>query len=144
MNITFAVLADYASISRDGKLNIMGMFEQIGASSVPVRHPEMRLVLRMEVESAEFGRDHRIEIRCMDEDGEDLLRLEAGITIEKKMDTHASVHTHTADHILDIRGLTFKKFGGYTFSIFANNDLKKTVRFTLVDASSRQPSCPEK
>lgn len=139
MNITFAVLADYASISRDGKLNIMGMFEQIGSPSVPVRHPEMRLVLRMEVESAELGRDHRIEIRCMDEDGEDLLRLEADIKMEKKTDTHASVHTHKSDHILDIRGLTFKKFGGYSFSIFANNDLKKTIRFDLVDISGRQP-----
>lgn len=138
MNITFAVLADYASISRDGKLNIMGMFEQIGASSVPVRHPEMRLVLRMEVESAELGRDHRIEIRCMDEDGEALLCLEADLKLEK-IDMQTSVQTHKSDHILDIRGLTFKKFGGYTFSIFANNDLKKTIRFDLVDVNGRQP-----
>ena len=29
MELTLALLADYANISREGKLNIMGIFEQI-------------------------------------------------------------------------------------------------------------------
>lgn len=139
MKITLAVLADYANISRDGKLNIMGVFDRIGALSVPVRHPEMRLVLRMEVEPVELGRSHRVEIRCMDEDGEDLVRLEADVTISKETATFRETATN---HILDIRQLTFKKFGGYTFSIFANNDLKKQIRFDLVQIDSQQPRLP--
>ena len=136
MKITLAVLADYANVSQEGKLNIMGVFDRILAPSVPISHPEMRLVLRMEVEQAELGRDQSIEIQCMDEDGDDLLRIEASVTVSKETDSLIF------NNILDMKGLTFNKFGGYTFSVFVNNDLKKQISFDVVDSGNRQPTLP--
>lgn len=136
MKITLAVLADYANVSQDGKLNIMGIFDRVGVPSVPVRHPEMRLVLQMEAEPVELGREHLIEIRCMDQDGDDLFRIEANVTISKETKSLKS------DHILDIRGLEFKKVGGHTFSVFINNDLKKQLGFDVVKIDDQQPKLP--
>ena len=53
MELTLALLADYANISREGKLNIMGIFEQIFALSFPAVHAQLQLVLRLE--SSPFG-----------------------------------------------------------------------------------------
>ncbi len=135
MRITLAVLADYANVSQDGKLNIMGVFSQILVPSVPISHPEMRLVLQMEVEQVELGREQSIEIRCMDQDGKDLLRMEGSITVSKETDSKIF------NHILDIKGLPFKKFGGHQFAIFVNNDLKKQISFDVVEGGN-QPILP--
>jgi hypothetical protein len=41
MNVTLAVLADYADFSVEGKLNIMGIFNVSYAQSLPMQHPPM-------------------------------------------------------------------------------------------------------
>jgi hypothetical protein len=56
----------------------MGIFNQVRAARVPAQHPAMQLVLRMEAVPAELGREHKIEIRCMDADGDDVFRIEGG------------------------------------------------------------------
>ena len=48
MRVPLAVLADYANVTTDGKLNIMGIFNRIFASALPVVHPQMRLVMRFQ------------------------------------------------------------------------------------------------
>jgi hypothetical protein len=45
MEVTVAVLADYANVSQDGKLNIMGIFQEINATSLPFVLPQMYLVM---------------------------------------------------------------------------------------------------
>ena len=49
MKTRIAVLADYASLSIEHKLNIMGIFTAINAAQTPVVHPQMKLVTQFEV-----------------------------------------------------------------------------------------------
>jgi hypothetical protein len=48
MHVNLAVLCDAANVSREGKLNILGEFDSIHASSFPLTYPTMVLVVRME------------------------------------------------------------------------------------------------
>ena len=52
MDVTLALLADAANVSQDGKLNILGIFNGLGAAAFPATHPSMHLVLRFEASRA--------------------------------------------------------------------------------------------
>lgn len=47
MQVPLAVLADYANVTADGKLNIMGIFDIIYAPQVSFVHPQMQLVMKL-------------------------------------------------------------------------------------------------
>ena len=48
MHVKVALLADYSNVSREGKLNILGIFDTIYAPTFPTTHPHMQLVIRFE------------------------------------------------------------------------------------------------
>jgi hypothetical protein len=45
--------ADYANITGDGKLNVMGIFNDIYSFNFPARHSSMHLVARLGAELSE-------------------------------------------------------------------------------------------
>jgi len=47
MDLTYLLAADYANITRDGKLNVMGIFSIINAPGFPAVHPQMYLVAQL-------------------------------------------------------------------------------------------------
>lgn len=81
MKVTLAVLADYANITREGKLNILGIFDVIHAHDFPMTHPQMQLVMRFEADIAEAGKTKKLEIKLMDEDGKTLFVLNGNFTL---------------------------------------------------------------
>ena len=134
MEIVLATLADAANTSSDGKLNLMGLFDTLFAGSMPVTHPSMQLVLRIRAEPSETDRQHALEIRCMDEDGQELFKVTGGFSVQAPPGKAA-----TFNHIVGINNLSFQKFGGYTFPIFINRDLKRTVELEVSPAEQRVP-----
>ena len=56
MRVTLAVLADYANISQEGKLNILGIFDRIAVAEVPTSLPQMHFIMRLEAHAAERDR----------------------------------------------------------------------------------------
>ena len=52
MLVKLAVLADYANVTSDGKLNILGIFDRMNVLNLPAVHPQMNLVLRLEAHRA--------------------------------------------------------------------------------------------
>ena len=46
MHVTFALFADAANLSQEGKLNILGVFDALQVGSLPAVHPRATLVLR--------------------------------------------------------------------------------------------------
>ena len=135
MEIVLATLADAANTSSDGKLNLMGLFDTLYAGAMPVTHPSMQLVLRIRAEPAETDRQHELEIRCMAEDGEELFKVTGAFSVQGLPGKAA-----TFNHIVGISNLTLQKYGGYTFPIFINRDLKRTVELDVVQAE--EPADP--
>ena len=75
MKITVAAIADYASISEGGKLNVLGVFDAITAQEFPVRHPHMVFAARLLFEYEDGGKKHAVNVRLEDEDGHKIAEM---------------------------------------------------------------------
>jgi hypothetical protein len=122
MQVKLALLADYANVTAEGKLNILGIFDRINVLEVPAVHPQMHLILRLEAHSAERNRSHNIEIRLYDPDGQTVFEVQGDVV------PHGQAGEPVAtNQILTLNNLQLSKPGGYTFVVFINNDLKSEV-----------------
>lgn len=122
MQVKLALLADYANVTAEGKLNILGIFDRIRVQEVPAVHPQMHLILRIEAHQAERDRAHSVEIRLHDPDGETVFDVRGDIV------PHGPHGQAIAtNQILTLNNLQLNKTGGYTFIVLVNNDLKSEV-----------------
>ncbi|WP_419947866.1 DUF6941 family protein [Candidatus Palauibacter sp.] len=136
MDITLAVLADYASISREGKLSVMGIFNGVATNELPAKIGSAYLVISLELEAVEAGREHTIEIRCMNEDGAKVFDIEGRFTAPAAR-PGALI---TKDEIIRLENITFEQQGDYSIALFANRDLKRTLRFRVGVGEAGSPS----
>jgi hypothetical protein len=124
MEVKFAVLADHASITREGKLNVLGIFDVINTPTLPVSLPLFYVVVSYEAGAAEFDSTKHVEIVLCDEDGNRLLRLPQELKVVRPKVSGMMV---TANQIAGIVGCQFSKTGNYQFDILVNGDSKKTI-----------------
>lgn len=123
MKVTLAVLADYANTTREGKLNIMGIFGRIWAGTFPAKHPVARLVITLEADITDSRRTKKLEVQLRDEDGHNLFHLGADISPGEI----APGKPWSSNQILEFQNLTFEKPGSYTFDIYLDNNCVRQV-----------------
>ena len=75
MKLLLILAADYANITNDGKLNVMGIFREINASHFPARHPSMHIVVILGAELGEYGQTRILTIKLRDPDGNEIMSL---------------------------------------------------------------------
>lgn len=138
MQVKLALLADYANVTAEGKLNILGIFDRINVNALPAVHPQMHLVLRFEAHPAERDRMHNVEIRLHDPDGQTVFEVKGDVV------PHGQPGQSIASNqILTLNNLQLSKPGGYTFVVFVNNDLKSEVPLGVEQApAAPAPSAP--
>src|SRR5215216_6507461 len=71
MNISFALFADAANLSQEGKLNILGVFDTVQVGALPAIHPRASLVVRLKGTRADAG-SHTITLRWINPRGDEL------------------------------------------------------------------------
>jgi len=125
MHVKLAVLADHASISREGKLNIMGIFDEINARELPVALPIFYVVVSYGTQASEFETTKDIQMALQDEDGTVLVRLEQpNVTIPRPQRPGMR---GTVNLVHGIAGLPFSKAGDYEFSILINGQPEGSI-----------------
>lgn len=123
MVVTFAVVADYANVTRDGKLNVMGIFDRVFARKVPARFPPMQLVIRLEAEYAELDSEHSVRVQLSDPDGEAVFDIDGSFTPRGgQPGQRASVN-----HILQLGNVPLQRIGSHRILIWIDGDLKREV-----------------
>lgn len=132
MDVKLAVLADYANVSSDGKLNIMGIFQEINAPSLPFPLPQMYLVLTFEAGPAEFGSQKQLRIVLMDGDGNERIALEGEVQVPEPKRRGSRAYINEA---IGLAGVPFEKAGDYQFAILVGGERKKTVPLHVNDLS---------
>lgn len=112
MELKLAVLADFASITREGKLNILGIFDEINPGALPVTLPIFYVVVSYSAGATEFDTDKTLGIALQTEDGSILLRLEqtAHVARPARPGTRTKVNQLHA-----LVGLPFEAAGSYEF-----------------------------
>lgn len=128
MDVIFAVLADAANISQEGKLNILGSFANINAATFPARHPEMQLVLRMEASPAEFGMQKKLEVKVMDEDGQKVSGFSGDITVPPAKDPGDRSRMQLIVRLLDT---VFPRKGRYVFSVLIDGRTESEIPLSV-------------
>ncbi len=120
MQVKLGVLADFASISREGKLNIMGIFDEINVAALPAALPIFYIVVSYGTGAAEFDKDKTIEIALQDQDGNILLRVHQSVHISRP--SHPGTRG-TVNQIHALAGLPFTQPGNYEFAISVDGHL---------------------
>src|SRR3954469_10825361 len=71
MHVSFALFADAANLSQEGKLNILGVFDALQVASLPAIHPRAHLVIHLKGSSIDVG-NHTVNFRWLNPDGSEL------------------------------------------------------------------------
>lgn len=90
--VEYSLFCDYASVSMDGKLNLMGIFERILTENVPANHPQMSIITKLVLPKG----DHKITFTLMQQD-----KVLAKADMEKTVEQEIITHTH----FWNVRGL---------------------------------------
>lgn len=113
MDIRLAVLADGANVSREGKLNVLGVFDTLYARQFPCVHPHMALVLRFEAAPEEAGSTRQVEVQLVAADGRVLVSIPGAVTLQR----HQLGERMVVDHVLAFTSTRFEAPGRYTFRV---------------------------
>lgn len=133
MDVTVAVLADYANVSQDGKLNIMGIFQEINPPVLPFALPQMYLVLSFSAGPAEFNTTRNVRIPLLHSDGQEILAMEAEMQVPSARRPGSRVYMIET---IGLAGVTFPRAGDYAFSILVGDDEKATVPLHVNEPST--------
>ena len=130
VQIALALLADSANVSREGKLNILGIFDRISAQSLPAAHPQMQLVITLEADRGDADKEHKLAIELIDADGAKLLSMAGDL----KFVSPPPGEQVRMNHIIQLNNLRFDHFGSYEFKILINNEVRKSVSLSVTEA----------
>jgi hypothetical protein len=64
MHISFAVFADAANLSQEGKLNILGVFDAVQVAGLPTIHPRTHFIVRLKANGEDVG-THKLAFRWL-------------------------------------------------------------------------------
>jgi len=71
MHVAFALFADAANLSQEGKLNILGVFDALQVASLPAIHPRAHLVVHLKGTGVDMGA-HTVSFRWLSPSGQEL------------------------------------------------------------------------
>jgi hypothetical protein len=71
MQVSFALFADAANLSQEGKLNVLGVFDALQVGNVPAVHPRAHLVVHLKGTLTDVGR-HTVTLRWVNPSGNEL------------------------------------------------------------------------
>ena len=128
MDVSLAVIADAANVTRDGKLNILGVFNTIYSSAFPTVHSQMQLIVRFLASPAERGTQHKTAIKLLDMDGSELIGLAGTVAVPQR----SGIEEIGVYSIIDLRNVAFARAGDYSFRILIDDNEKATVPLKLV------------
>ena len=128
MRVDLAVLADYATVTHDEKLVIVGVFDSILAPTLPAQHHSMYVALRVCSGPADNG-PHTLTVRLVDPDGQTVgAELKADFTVTVPLDGDAE---GALQLVVGMGNLTFASHGPHAVDILIDERFEETVSLRL-------------
>lgn len=112
MECELFTLSDYAE-NYNGKLTIVGTFDSIGANTLPHKHPNLAISLKMRFSEKEVGA-HAIQIRLIDTSGKEYAKINGQLNVAKP---NPGMSYSSANFVMRFNNLTFPDIGRYTFEL---------------------------
>lgn len=136
MDVTLAVTCDYANVSQEGKLNILGVSLGVDPPVLPYQVPQLYLVLSFEAGAAEFDTQKHVRIALLESDGTELFGLEGPIPVHRPDRPGSKAYIN---QVVALEGLYFEKSGDYAFHILVNGEEKRTVPLYVSEPRQQLP-----
>jgi len=131
MHISFAVFADAANLSQEGKLNILGVFDAVQVAGLPTIHPRTHFVVRLKANGDDTGQ-HKLTFRWLSPFDEELWSSTGEMTVAPSPNPVFEVDLP----IIAVVDLPLNVTGQYTMQVTLDGKVTATARL-LVNANQQ-------
>jgi len=136
MDVQLAAVCDFASVTENGKLNILGVFDKVLSPGTPCVHESLFYVARISMSAGDPDRV-AFELRIVDADGQ-LATPPVGVETQRH-EAPQDGEPQTVQLALQILRAEFRDFGAYTFELRGNG---RHLRDTVLQVVQAQASPP--
>jgi len=141
LDAVLAVAADYANVSSDGKLNIMGIFQELRPTVLPAQVPQMYLVISWDAGPAEFGSHKKVSVTYMGPDDQQMASLDTAMQVPEAARPGERAVFH---QILDIQGLPILTTGPHAIHVLSGGETKAEVKLYVREPAKGDEGGSEK
>ena len=131
MRIPLALLADHASLTNDGKLNILGIFEAFRAKEIPTTLAAMSVVFQLVEDTPRTSEPYRVAVRCRAPDGREVFMLDG------KLNVRDGSEPLNVPQIIRIENLRIEAYGRHLFEVLVDGEGLSGIPLDVI------PSTPE-
>jgi hypothetical protein len=131
MHLSFALFADGANLSQEGKLNILGVFDAMQVATFPSVHPRAHLVVRLKGTRADIGQ-HRVAFSWKNSEGNELWTSNGQLDIGAPPPAVTEIDLPLIAPI----DLPLDRAGTYTMSILIDGEKQGELRVHVRDAAT--------
>jgi hypothetical protein len=129
MHISFAVFADGANLSQEGKLNVLGVFDALQVGGFPAIHPRTHFVIRLKGSMEDIGK-HTLTFRWMSPGDEELWSSDGELNVAPGPNPSFEMDLP----IIAVIDLPLNSAGLYTMRVSLDGQLTADVRLYVSGA----------
>lgn len=122
MHISFAVFADGANLSQEGKLNVLGVFDALAVGGFPAVHPRTHFVVRLKGTAEDTGA-HRLSFTWLNPAGEILWSSDGELNVTPGPNPAFEMDLP----IIAVIDLPLNQAGPYSMQVALDGDLTAEV-----------------
>ena len=119
------VVADYANMTSNNKINIMGIFTEINPNAYPYNHQNIFLVMKLKAAPEDIGKSKNLVISFFDTDKQEKLTIPQEITVPEMKKGRLPEFAG----VVSINNLTFEKPGYYSFALSIDDNNLGNIGF---------------
>ncbi len=129
MNVDSILLADYARVGTDGKLDVVGVFNRIPTDILPATLPFLALSLVVHGHSREGGTSHQIELRLLNGRREPIGTPTTGeFEFPEASDAYPGLPVRSVKTFLLLQP-SFPEYGLYAFEVYIDGTYHAATSF---------------
>lgn len=115
MHVQYVVLCDQVILANDGKPSLIGIINDLQATTIPVTVPRLSFAARILFTADETGKPHRVEVGITDPGGQEIGRPGGDISLPH---APAGVDTVAVDLPLQFDLFELAAVGRFTFLLY--------------------------
>ena len=130
MHISFAVFADGANLSQEGKLNVLGVFDALAVGGFPTLHPRTHFVVRLKGTTEDTGA-HTLTFSWVNPEGESLWSSDGELNVAPGPNPAMEMDLP----IIAVIDLPLNMPGIYTMQVSLDGDVTAEVPLQVTNAA---------
>lgn len=129
MKFLYSFLCDSADVREDGRLDVLGVFHQLYAPGFPAQQERMVLVLALEWQAGEEGRN-AFRIDLLDPAASPVVTVSGHTDVAPAPEGEAPPLTRL---VLPMEGIVFPAAGTYEFELTAGGQTRRIAPIHLIE-----------